>query len=88
VYDSYSLTNVLVALWMYSYGLLDYWAARDQILQQSKELEVKQNMEMEMQTLCGSFIKGQRSPYVLEDGNKIETDSGIEDNGPGYVECS
>jgi hypothetical protein len=60
----------------------------DQILQQSKELEEKQKLEMEMQTLCESFIKGQGSLYVLEDGNKIETDNGIEDNGPEYVERS
>jgi hypothetical protein len=57
-------------------------------LQQSKELEEKQNMEMEMQTLCESFIKGRGSIYVLEVGNKIETDNGIEDNGPEYVEHS
>jgi len=58
----------------------------ENIVEQAELLKEKQRSEKNLQTLCESFIKGQGSIYVLEDGNKIQTDDGIQDNGPEYLE--
>lgn len=60
----------------------------EQVIGNAKELEDKQKIERDLQTLCESFIKGQGSIYVLGKGNRIQTDEDdeIQDNGPEYVE--
>ncbi|KAF8803067.1 hypothetical protein BYT27DRAFT_7214906 [Phlegmacium glaucopus] len=58
----------------------------EDIVEQAKVLEQNQKHEKDLQTLCESFIKGQGTIYVLEVGNKVQTDDGIQDNDPEYLE--
>lgn len=56
------------------------------LTEREKLSQAKRQDEEYLHKLCESFIKGQGTIYVLEQGNKTKTDDEIISNGPNYVE--
>jgi hypothetical protein len=58
----------------------------DDLIEKGMIQEENKKTEKDLQKLCKSFIKGQGSIYILEDGNRVQTANGVTENGPSYVE--